>query len=64
MGYLSVSLINSSDNLWYVTMEKVKRKKKKMKKAGLDKTASVGMGMAIGIGMIGAIIAVKSKIFN
>lgn len=61
MGYLSVSLISSSDSMWYSTMEKLKRKKKKLRRAQHDKKVGMGMGMAIGLGVIGAIMAVKKN---
>jgi hypothetical protein len=64
MGYLSVSLISSSDNMWYVTMEKLKRKKKKLRRDQRDKKVGVGMGMAIGLGVIGAIMAVKKNMLG
>lgn len=61
MGYLSVSLISSSDSMWYSMMEKLKRNKKKLRRAQHDKKVGMGMGMAIGLGVIGAIMAVKKN---
>lgn len=62
MGYLSVYCTNNCENLWYSTMERLKKKKKKARNATKDNHLQVGVGMALGLGVLGAIFAVKNKL--
>lgn len=63
MGYVSSPLIKRTDIKWNVQLEKIKKKNKLKKQQEFDRLTNLGVGVALGLGMLGAIMAVKSSLF-
>lgn len=63
MGMISIPLVNRTDVLWNLYQQRKIEEKEKMKLQEQEKLSNIGVGMALGLGAIGAIMAIKNTLF-
>lgn len=60
---ISIPLVDRTDVLWNLEKEREMKEKLLEDKKEQEKMSNIGVGMALGLGVIGAIMAVKNTLF-
>lgn len=62
-GPLIQPLVDKTEILYSLTMEKANKQKKENDLLNEDKTKNIGIGLALGMGAFGMLMLAKNKIF-